>query len=873
MTRPSPPVIEATLQDGDVLISWVDDLANTDGYKLWFGTNTPYQLTTESAWVTLPAGATSYRHESIFPNGRARKLFYVMRGVSDCVGESADSTIYAVIGRGFSPEIDLAPQSIFNHTPISGTVPYTMTFNNQSQNGERYLWSFGDGITSTEIMPTHIYTRAGSYTVSLITYGHGEQSDEMVVADMVTMSRLAYTFPLNINFQPESAPISSGYIVDGGVSFAPRSSGYSYGWNQGISSYTRDRNSAASPNQAYDTLIAPQHPSGMDGIWEIELPNGAYEVRVVAGDPSYDEYNYNLLVEGTEIVSGTTNSSNLWLEGTSTIDVTDGRLTLTNGDSATYQRLNFIEIKQAPLSIYYVDSIGAGNNSCDSWTNTCNLQVALSLASSGAEIWAKEGVYLPGSDENDTFNLTDGLALYGGFSGTETLRTQRDPAVYTTVLSGDIDGDDTTNGAGVIEDTAKIFGTNSRHVVTVGSDVASALLDGFVVTGGQATSPWGGGIRSDGSFTIQNSTVSGNQGSGVSVSNGELNAENVIFKNNTNLTSGQQGGALQFSNADSDFSHVSLVGNTAYKGGGAIYLNGGTHSFADVTLTDNEATTGNGGAIYALSATLTGTDMVVSRNIVTSNGPATGYGGAISSEHSTLSFTDTVFSENSAIIGGTINLTPSTLDLYRVTFLNNTAELGGALHMHAWQSFVHSENSLYLGNSALHGAAFFSSYSYNLVHTSVGDTYAHNSSDNSGLIYYKQSSTGTFTNAIIWGNDVADAPLFGQARGARPTISHSLIQGSGGSANWNSSLGATDGGNNLDIDPLFTDADGADNVAGTADDDLTLSSGSPAIDTGSSTTCPTTDLAGNIRPQDGDDDGSAVCDMGAFEHMNAIASP
>ena len=48
-----------------------------------------------------------------------------------------------------------------------------------------------------------------------------------------------------------------------------------------------------------------------------------------------------------------------------------------------------------------------------------------------------------------------------------------------------------------------------------------------------------------------------------------------------------------------------------------------------------------------------------------------------------------------------------------------------------------------------------------------------------------------------------------------------------------------------------------------------LSAGSPAIDTGDDEICPTTDLAGQSRPHDGNDppDGFAACDIGAFEYL------
>ena len=81
---------------------------------------------------------------------------------------------------------------------------------------------------------------------------------------------------------------------------------------------------------------------------------------------------------------------------------------------------------------------------------------------------------------------------------------------------------------------------------------------------------------------------------------------------------------------------------------------------------------------------------------------------------------------------------------------------------------------------------------------------------------------------------------------------------------------------NISDDPLCVDADGADDVAGTEDDDLRLLPGSPCIDAGSNGAVPVdvlTDLDGLPRfiddPLTGDTGAGAppVVDMGAYEYL------
>ena len=66
----------------------------------------------------------------------------------------------------------------FSAHPILGTPPLTVTFTDRSGGPptDRWLWAFGDGLTSTLQHPPHVYTQTGSYTVTL-TAGAGEEED------------------------------------------------------------------------------------------------------------------------------------------------------------------------------------------------------------------------------------------------------------------------------------------------------------------------------------------------------------------------------------------------------------------------------------------------------------------------------------------------------------------------------------------------------------------------------------------------------------------------------------------------------------------------------------------------------------------------
>src|SRR5688572_8959945 len=132
---------------------------------------------------------------------------------------------------------------------------------------------------------------------------------------------------------------------------------------------------------------------------------------------------------------------------------------------------------RAQAMVYRVAPEGAVSGSCGAdWANPCDLQYVLDVLTSqstGGEVWVKAGTYFPGEDRRETFELRNGVALYGGFAGTETTRAQRELGFHFSILDGDIG-------------TRWFNGDNSYHVVSSYNTDSTAVLDGFTITGGNS---------------------------------------------------------------------------------------------------------------------------------------------------------------------------------------------------------------------------------------------------------------------------------------------------------------------------------------------------------------------------------------------------
>ena len=457
----------------------------------------------------------------------------------------------------------------------------------------------------------------------------------------------------------------------------------------------------------------------------------------------------------------------------------------------------------AGMPVFYVDASAPAGGDGISWATAFNdLQVATSAVSGATEpteLWVRAGTYIPvqffeGDPRLKSFFVLKNVATLGGFNGTETSASQRDPALNVTILSGDIGN-------------PGVFSDNSVRLVWAGSTANStAILDGFTITGANANASVdrGAGLFSDGSPVIRNCKFIGNfatwQGSAV-YSNDPITFENCEFRNNSGAT---QGGAVHINAGGlTTFTDCLFRNNT-----NAQSVVSGPCQFTGCEFLNNVAMasqqgqsfvecdfTGNGRTV--ISGTSGGGPLNVVRCRFIDNGRPTGTAYAINYDNST-----------------------QIVNIYNSEFIGNFAGGdGGALRLRGSQ--VNILNCIVAGNTCgLEGGG---------IYITGGTTAIANST-----VVYNEcgfSAAGIrgdsliVDNCILWGNDrngVVDQSAQIENTGT-PVVRHNCIQG----------LAAPYiGDGNIGADPAFFDPLGVDLAIGTEDDDWRILPTSPCIDAG-----------------------------------------
>jgi glucose/arabinose dehydrogenase len=337
---PTPQTLVTTVY---AFSAWSDGGANS------------HQITTPATNTTFTA---TYRASGTAVNGLTA-TYFDNKDLTGATVTRVDPTIDFVWGLAApAPGIGADTFSVRWSGELLPPASATYTFTTVSNDGVR-LWVNGVRIVSnwtnhgtTENTGTIALTGGRRYPIVMEFYEDTGSATARLLWSTPALARTvvpaARLFPsrtaIRVNFQTASAALPSGYLKDGGLVFGDRGNGQAYGWNADNTAQMRDRNAANSPDQRYDTLAYMQRPGNPDASWELAVPNGSYDIRVVAGDPSYFGSVFAITAEGITVVSGTTTSAARWLDATVTVTVADGRLTLRNGAAATSNKICFVEV-------------------------------------------------------------------------------------------------------------------------------------------------------------------------------------------------------------------------------------------------------------------------------------------------------------------------------------------------------------------------------------------------------------------------------------------------------------------------------------------------------------------------------------------------
>ncbi|WP_310586643.1 choice-of-anchor Q domain-containing protein, partial [Runella limosa] len=240
---------------------------------------------------------------------------------------------------------------------------------------------------------------------------------------------------------------------------------------------------------------------------------------------------------------------------------------VSNTDIGAYEYQSTYDICSACVNItggiIYVNASSLGTNNGSSWTNAfTDLQSALSLARSYpscvSQIWVAKGTYKPtsGTDRAISFEMVNGVAIYGGFAGGETQLSARNWVANKTILSGDI---------GTIDDN----GDNSFNVILNNNNGLdnSAILNGFTISGGNA-----------------NGVNNNNSGGGMNNIGSSPHILNCKFLNNSAI---YVGGGINNSSASPLIANCVFFGNSAGADGGAIGNLFATSTIINCSFSDN----------------------------------------------------------------------------------------------------------------------------------------------------------------------------------------------------------------------------------------------------------------------------------------------
>ncbi len=564
-------------------------------------------------------------------------------------------------------------------------------------------------------------------------------------------------------------------------------------------------------------------------------------------------------------------------------------------------------------TITVTTTLDESDGSCND--GDCSLRDALGTAVSGDTILIPSGSYVLALGQ---LEVTKTVALVGGLpapilDGNASSRVFQVPYNVSLTLNNliitngsSVDGGGiSVNGGELILINSEIRGNNAHNngggiflgngTIRLNSGKISQNtaafggggiynMDGTLVQSGGwiegNSAAAGGGVYvnlPDAVYTInegslqQNSSIAPESGGG-----GVYVAQGTVTMNGGQISenNGVRGGGIQSANGKIVLNGGMINQNQATYGGG-VYL-----SFPEAFLTQNggqisqnisTAPDFGGGGVYGFQGSMALNGGSVSQNTAVADG------GGINIRFGNLAITGgTVTNNQAGGQGGGIFVEQSILSITNLQLGNNLAGQGGGLFVGTPANLTMTQTAVYSNTASTDGGGLLLKGNSRLTNTTVSHnqaanhggglwlgtgniglqnvTVAENNAASGGGVF-NSNSTAELHNSLLAGNLATTGP---DCAGAAVTSNgYNLVQNSTGCV-----LQGNLTGNILGQNPMLLP--------------LTLYSGqtyihplhadSPAIDVGDPLDCPTTDQQGRPRPLDGKLEGTAVCDIGAFEY-------